>query len=259
MSTAALTKRITEMSPRLLARIAGLLYLIVILGGIFAEIFVRGRLVVHGDAAATAHNILAHETLFRSGFAVELFYCAACNIPIIVIFYNLFKVVNRNITLLMVFFDLVTTAIESVSLLAHYAPLILLGGGHHLGAFTAEQLQAWAYVCLELFEYGFAISLVFFGFDCLAMGYLIFRSTFLPRFIGVLLAIEGLGYLVNSFALFLAPALQSRIFPYFMATGIAEVALCLWLLVMGVNVQQWKEQASAAGQPPSIAVAVGRL
>jgi len=246
MSTAVVTDRITA-SPRLYARIAGGLYLIVIVGGTFAEIFVRGRLIVHGDAAATAHNILAHELLYRLGFAVELFYCAACNVPITVIFYNLFKVVNRNVTLLMVFLDLVVTAIESISLLAHYAPLILLGGGHHLSAFTAEQLQAAAYISVQLFEHGFAISLVFFGLDCLVMAYLIFRSKFLPRTLGVLLAIEGLGYLINSFALFLAPALQARIFPYFMATGIAEVALCLWLLVMGVNAQRWKEQATVVG------------
>jgi hypothetical protein len=145
----------------------------------------------------------------------------------------------------MVFLDLVVTAIESVSLLAHYAPL-LLGGGRHLSAFTAEQLHAAAYMSLQLFEHGFAISLVFFGFDCLAMAYLIFRSRFLPRTLGVLLAIEGLGYLINGFTLFLAPELQPRIFPYFMATGIAEVALCLWLLMMGVNEQRWKDQASAA-------------
>jgi hypothetical protein len=102
-------------------------------------------------------------------------------------------------------------------------------------------------VSLQLFEHGFAIALVFFGFDCLAMAYLIYKSTFLPRIIGVLLAIEGLGYLTNSFTLFLAPAWQPRVFPYFSVTAIAEIALCLWLLVMGVNVQRWKEQASAAG------------
>jgi hypothetical protein len=97
-----------------------------------------------------------------------------------------------------------------------------------------------------LFEHGLAICLVFFGFDCLTLAYLILRSTFFPRLIGVLLAIEGLGYLINSFALFLAPGLQARIFPYFVTTGIAEVSLCLWLLVMGVNVPRWKEQAIAA-------------
>ena len=98
-------ERIAEASPRLKARIAGLLYLIIIVGGIFAEIFVRGRLVVHGDAAATAHNIVTHELLYRLGFAAEIFYCA-CNVPLILIFYDLFKVVNRSAALLVVFFSL---------------------------------------------------------------------------------------------------------------------------------------------------------
>ena len=204
-----MSERITEVSPRVQARIAGFLYLIVIVGGIFAELFVRGRLVVHGDAAATAHNIVTHELLFRSGFAVELFYCAFCNIPILLIFYNLFKVVNKNVALLMVFFDLVTTAIESFSLLFHFAPLVFLSGGHSMSAFTAEQLQAAAYISVQLFEHGFAISLVFFGFDCLVTAYLILRSSFLPRILGVLLAIEGLGYLINSFTALSRPCATS--------------------------------------------------
>ena len=233
--------------PRLYARIAGGLYLIVIVGGIFSELFVRGHLVVHGDAAATAHNIQAHELLYRLGFVVELFYCA-CNVPLILILYNLFKVVNKNLALMMVFFAFVTDAIEGVSLLAHFAPLLLLGGGHYLSAFTTEQLQSAAYLSVQLFEHGFAICLVFFGFDCLTMACLIIHSKFLPRLIGMLLAIEGLGYLINSFSLFLAPKLQARIFPYFTATAIAEIALCLWLIVMGVDVQRWHEQADAAGR-----------
>ena len=247
MSTSVMTDRVTQAWPRLYARIAGALYLIVIVGGIFAEIFVRGRLVVHGDAAATAHNIQAHELLYRLGFVVEVFYCV-CNVPLILILYNLFKVVNKNVALMMVFFAFVVDAIESVCLLAHFAPLLLLGAGHYLTAFTAEQLQAAAYLSVQLFEHGFAICLVFFGFDCLTMAYLIVHSKFLPRLIGVLLAIEGLGYLINSFSLFIAPALQARIFPYFTPTAIAEVALCLWLLVMGVDVQRWNEQADAAGR-----------
>jgi hypothetical protein len=245
MSLAEVSHRIHKTSPQVQARIAGVLYLIVIGGGIFAELFVRGRLVVHGDAAATAHNILAHPMLYRLGFAVELFYCV-CNVPLTVIFYNLFKVVNRNVALMMVILDLLTNTIESISLLFHFAPLLLLGG-HYLTAFTAEQLQGASYISIELFEHGFAICLVFFGFDCMAMAYLIYKSTFLPRFIAILLAIEGLGYLVNSFALFLAPALQPRIFPYFAPTAIAEILLCLWLIVMGVNVQRWTEKSKAAG------------
>jgi hypothetical protein len=245
MSAALMADPSNAAWPRFYARIAGGLYLFVIVGGIFAEIMVRGRLVVHGDAAATAHQIQAHQLLYRFGFVVEVLYCA-CNIPLTLIFYKLFKVVNKNVALMMVFFDIVVNAIESISLLAHFAPLVFLGGGSYLNAFTAEQLQAAAYLSIVLFEHGFAICLVFFGFDCFTMAYLIVNSKFFPRFIGVLLAIEGAGYLINSFALFLAPALQARIFPYFAATAIAEVLLALWLLVMGVNVQRWMEQAAAA-------------
>ncbi len=178
-------------SPQIYARTAGLLYLVVIAGGIFAEIMVRGRLVVSGDAAATAHNIMAHELLYRLGFAAEVFYCA-CNVPLILIFYRLFKPVNRNLTLLVVIFSIIGTAVESASLLAHFAPLIFLGGGHQLSAFSAGQLQDFAYTSLQLFKYGFSVALVFFGFYCITMGFLIFRSTFLPRIIGILLAFQGL-------------------------------------------------------------------
>ena len=247
MNAAVLTDGNTETSPRLQARMAGFLYLIVIVAGLFAEIFVREALTVSGDAAATARNILAHELRFRLGFAAELI-AGACNIPLAVIFYNLFRVVNRSLAWAVVFFTLVGTAIGGVVLLSHFAPLILLKGGGYLSVFKPEQLQAGAYMSLRLQSIGFAIALVFFGFYCLALGTLIFRSTFFPRIIGVLLAIEGAGYLINSFLLFLAPGLQARIFPYFMATGIGEVALCLWLFVMGVNVQRWKEQAGVAGE-----------
>jgi hypothetical protein len=204
MSTGAATDRVREAWPQLYARIAGGLYLIVIVGGIFAEIFVRGRLVVHGDAAATAQNIQAHELLYRSGFVVEVFYCA-CNIPLAVIFYKLFKVVNKNVALMMLFFDLVSNTIESVSILAHFAPLVLFRGGHYLNAFTTEQLQAAAYFSIQLFEHGFAICLVFFGFDCFTMAYLIVNSKFFPRPIGVLLGIGAWGISSTASRSFLRP------------------------------------------------------
>jgi Domain of unknown function (DUF4386) len=243
---AKMTARGTETSPSFRARIAGLLYLAVIAGGVFAEFYVRGRLIVHGDAAATAHNIVAHALLYRLGFATELFYCACCNVPITLIFYSLFKIVNRNAALLVVFFSLVGTTLESLSLLGHFAPLILLGGEHALSALTTEQLQASAYVSLQLFDYGFGIALVFFAFYDLSLGYLIFRSTFLPRIIGVLLGIEGLCYLANSFAAFLAPAVEARVAGFLELSAVAELFLCLWLLVMGLNDERWNAQASAA-------------
>jgi hypothetical protein len=245
VATGTMANRFTPAWPQLYARIAGALYLIVIVGGTFAELFVRARLVVPGDAAATAHGIHVHELLFRLAFVVEVLYCA-CNVPLILILYNLFKVVSKNVALMMALFAFAADAIESVSLLAHFAPLELLGYGHYLRAFTVEQLEAAAYFSVQLFEQGFAISLVFFGFNCLTMAYLIVHSRFFPRIIGILLAIEGLGYLINSFSLFLAPAMQARIFPYFSATAIAEVALCVWLLAKGVNVERWREQAGIA-------------
>ena len=242
MSTMAVTGRVAEVSPRVKARIAGVLYLIIIVGGIFAQIGVRGRLVVNGDAAATAQNIIAHELLYRLGFAVEVF-TLLCNIPINIILYDLFKVVNKKMAMVLLFFATVGTAVEGVSVLAHYAPLVLLGKGSYLVAFTTAQLQAASYMSLQMFDYGFMIALSFFGFFCISLSYLIFRSTFFPRVIGGLLAIQGTLYLTNSFAHFVSPPVGDQVFPFLALSGIAEVSFCLWLLVVGLNVQRWKEQA----------------
>lgn len=228
--------------PNKAARIAGGLYLVNISTGMFAILFVRGALFVQGDAAATAANIMAHQMRFRLGFVSELI-TTLTSLPISIIFYYLFRVVNKKLTLMMVFFDIVVTAIEATVLLNHFAPLLILQAGPYASAFTQTQLQAQAYLYLQMQDIGLDISLAFFGFDCLVTAYLIYKSTFLPRILGVLLAIEGIGYLINSFTLFLAPALQARIFPYFVATGLAELALALWLLIIGVNVARWNDQA----------------
>jgi hypothetical protein len=231
------------LSPRTKARIAGFLYLIVIVGGIFAQIGVRARLVVSGDAAATANNILAHELLYRLGFAVEVFYLL-CNVPINIIFYDLFKVVSRKVALLMMFFATIGTAIEGMSLLAHYAPLIFLAKRSYLAVFTTAQLQAASYASLQMFDYGYMIALAFFGVFCISLAYLIFQSTFFPRVIGGLLAIQGTLYLTNSFAHFISPAVGDRVFPFLAISGIAEISVCLWLLLVGLNEGRWREQAA---------------
>jgi hypothetical protein len=241
MSTGEMTERIAEVSPRFRARIAGVFYLLVFLLGGFA-LFASGRLVVSGDAAATATNILAHEPLFRLGWAFNLI-TTACYIAVTALFYDLFKPVNRSLSLLAAFFSLVGCAIYALSSLFDLAPLVVLGGAQYLSVFKVEQLQALALMFLKLYGQGFNISLVFFGFYCPLIGYLIFRSAFLPRILGVLMAFAGLGYLT-----FLAPPLANYLSPYILAPGIiGEGALTLWLLVMGVNEQRWKEQASAAG------------
>lgn len=237
-------------SPQRYARIAGVLYLVVIVAGLFAEMFVREPLVVPHQAAATARNILANELRFRLGFAAELVGCL-CNVPLALIFYELFKVVSRRVTMLAVFFSLVGTAIESLDLLNHFSALIFLQAVPGLGVDQAA-MQAQAYLALARQSVGFAIALTYFGCFCLSLGHLIFRSGFLPRFIGVLLAVEGVCYLANSFALFLAPEIAPVVFQVLMASAIAEVVLCLWLLIRGVNVARWWERAErslAAARP----------
>src|SRR6266699_2399364 len=127
-------------------------------------------------------------------------------------------------------------------------PLVALGGAHELSAFNAGQLQALALTFLKLHSQGYNISLVFSGFYCLLIGYLIFRSTFLPRVLGVLMAVAGLCYMPYGFATFLSPEFAAGLFPWVMMPGAGELLLALWLLVIGVNVQRWEEQARSALQ-----------
>jgi Domain of unknown function (DUF4386) len=239
MSTGGMTGRVAEASPRFKARIAGVLYLLEGSGPVFLRI-ILSRLVVSGNAAATATNILANEQLFRLVFASSLI-SVAFHIAYTLLFYELFKPVNRSFSLLAAFFSLVACAIQAFAALFQLAPLLVLGGGGSLGAFTVEQLQALALLFLNLRAQVFNIYLIFFGFWLILISYLIFRSTFLPRIIGVLLAFDGLGWLT-----FLSPPLASYLYPY-IAAAFGEIPLVLWLLVVGVNVQRWKEQASAAG------------
>lgn len=238
-----MTTHVAGISPQKAARIAGVLYLIIIAGGLFAEVFVRQQVIVFGDPAATARSILEHELLYRLGFAVHLIYLA-CALPLALIFYDLFRRVNGNIALLALVVNLVAITVESVNLLNHFAPLRILAA-EGLNAPNAEHLQDLAYVFVRLFASGFGISLTFFGLFCLLIGYLIFRSGFLPRILGVLMAVAGLCYLTNSFSVFIAPGFAALLFPYILLPClVAELSLALWLVVMGVNVRKWEEKAT---------------
>ncbi len=243
MSTALVTNNVGETSPRPKARIAGVLYLLTILTGIFAQMFVSGRLVVDGDAAATATNILTHRSLFELGFTVYLIEMA-CQIAITALFYDLLKPAGSSISLLAALLGLAGCVIKTFSRLFYIAPLFVLGGAHYLAVFSPEQLQALALLFLKVNDHGAAIALVFFGFYALLTGYLILRSTFLPRFLGVLSVLGGLGWLT-----FLNQPLGYRLFPYIAVLGIlGAVVLIVWLLVFGVNEQRWKEQASTCSE-----------
>lgn len=240
MSTAVMTERIKEYSPRLMARITGALYLITILTGIFSAGYVSGKLVVNADAAATATNILAHRGLFQLAFAVYLIEMA-CQIAITALFYDLLKPAGRSVSLVAAFLGLTGGIIKTLSRLFFIAPLFILGGAHYLTVFSAEQLQALALLFLKVNDRGAGIALVFFGFYAILTGYLIIKSTFLPRILGVLSVFGGFGWLT-----FLYPPLGGRLFPFIAIFAIlGATSLIFWLLVFGVNEQRWKEKAGA--------------
>jgi hypothetical protein len=241
VNEAVTTVRIREWSPRLLARMTGAFYLLTILTGVFAQGFVSTRLVVPGDAAATATHILTHESLFRLGFAVYLVEMA-CQITMTVLFYDLLTPVSRRVSLLAAAFGFTGCVIKILSRLFFFAPLLVLGGAHYLSVFTAEQLQALALLFLRVNYQAETMAMVFFGLYALVKGYLVFRSTFLPRILGVLSAVGGVGWLT-----YLYEPLATRLLPYILAAGLVGAASSiLWLLVFGVNERRWKEQASAA-------------
>ncbi len=240
-----MTDRTVETSPQLYARIGGVLYLIIIVIGLFDEAFVRSRIIVSGDAAATAANISSLESLWRFGIAAE-FFLLICAVALTLIFFLLLRPVSRELALLVVFFNLVSLAVEAAVQMYLLGALFPLGKADYLRAFEPHQLNALASLSVKLHSYGFGVALIFFGCACLILGYLIFRSGFLPKAVGVLMQIAGLSYLTHSFALILAPNFAHRIFPAILVPAfVGEASLCLWLLVKGVNVEKWEEKASA--------------
>ena len=228
-------------STNKLARAAGFLYLIMILAGGFAEAFVRQGLTVYGDAAATAHNILASEQMYRFGFVADLV-TLICGTILSLIFYILFKPVNKNLSLLALIFGRIAGAVMAVNLLNQLAPLLLLHNSSYLKAFTIEQLQTLSLFFLNLQSQGYNISLLLFAFYFPIIGWLVYKSNFLPRILGVLYTMAGLGYLINSLAWFLVPHLAAYLFPYILLPAfIGEVSMSMWLLIKGVKVQKTQE------------------
>lgn len=233
-----------ETSPQVFARIGGWLYLFIILAGIFAELFVKDKLIVSGDATATANSIMGSELLFRSSVSVELVWLV-CAVALTLILYVLLRPVSNNLALLSAFFNLVSIAVEAVTTLSYFAVLIVNGGAGYLKAFDPNQLHALSYLALKLYDYGFGITLVFFACCLFINGSLIYRSDYFPKTIGVLLMIGSLSYLTNSFVLFLAPAIAATIFPILLLAFIGEASFCVWLIVKGVDLARWEARAGS--------------
>ncbi len=241
MNTTATIGRPADMSPQTKARLVGLLLLITMVGGVFAQGFIAGSLIVSGDATATANNILTHEPLYRLAFAIYLIEMA-CQIAMTVLLYDLLKPVSKTGSALAAAFGLIGCTIKTLARLFFFAPLLILGGAHYLSVFDPTQLQALAFFSLRVNYTVETIAMVFFGLNTLVTGYLVFRSTFLPRALGVVSVVGGLGWL-----LYLYEPLALRLESWIVGTGvIGALAMVLWLLVKGVNEQRWEEQANAA-------------
>lgn len=226
-----------EDSPQLYARIAGILYLLIIVAGIFGELLVRNKLLVYGDANATANNIMKSELLWRMGISADLI-MHICDLPVMIILYYLLRPVSKKLALLNLSFNLIQTAVLVANKLNLLAALFFLGDAEYLKSFSTEQLHALSYLSIKLHDFGFGIGLIFFGFVCLIEGYLLFKSNYFPKTIGVLMSIAGICYLTNSFALLLVPQLSSIVL--LMPCLIAELSFSLWLIFKGVNLPIWK-------------------
>ena len=233
-----------EHSPQRFARCSGVLYLAIIVLGSFGEMFVRATLVISGDPTATANAIAGSPLLWRAGIVGDLL-MQVLDVP--VIFYLLLKPVSKSLALFATLINLVQTAVLVANKLNLVLPLFLLKDIRYLNAFSPEQLNVLAYLAIQAHSYGFAIGLIFFGVACLVRAYLIYKSGYFPKILGVLMFGAGLSYLTNSVALLLVPSFAALIFPAILAPAlVAELSLSLWLIAKGINVAKWKHRVALA-------------
>ena len=232
-----MTDRIADISPRKAARVAGVLYLLVIIAGIFAHLIVRASLIVTGDAAATAKNIMDSELLFRLGFVSDII-AMMCWFLLGFALYVLLKPVNKNLALLMVLSFLAGVPIMMLNLLNHFAALLLLSGDNYLTVFTTDQLHAQVLFYLNLHEHGYIISAIFTSFCLLPLGYLVLKSGYFPRVLGVLLIIGPIFGLIDHFAVFLFPSFADFSMLVTLPLTIAEFSTCGWLLLKGAKIPE---------------------
>jgi len=229
------------MSPKTLARTTGGLSLLLLLGGIVAQGVIANGLVVPRDAVATANNIPAQPKLYAFGYTMFLIEMAA-QVAMTTLFYVLLRPVDRTAALLALVFGLVGATIKTVARAFYYAPLLVLGGAGYLTVFDASQLQALSLLLVKINNQTANMSLVFLGLSTFFQGYLIIKSAFLPRFLGVVSIVSGLGWLV-----YVYPALGSALFYYLIVLAMLGVLLTSgWLLVRGVDEQRWREQAQVS-------------
>jgi hypothetical protein len=236
----------THASPGATARIAGGLWILCIAAGMFAELFVRSTLIVSGDATATAANILASEPLFRLGIVADLV-SAGAYIATTLLLYALFRPVGPTLSLCAALLGIAGSTIMIINLPNLLGALVTLQDADMLAAFGAEQTQAMAMLSLRFHAIGYTMSIIVFAAHLLLLGWLVLRSTFLPRILGILLAIAWLCWTINTILVLLSPPAASALYPFILLPSlVAEGGLALWLLLMGVNADAWRAQAGMA-------------
>lgn len=228
-------------SIKKVARITGILFLVMILIGPFSMMYVPSQLVMPDDATATAGNILASEPLFKLGIIGHLIILLA-DMGVALLLYVILKPVNRTIALFAAALRLIMVGMRGINLINYFIVLELLHGSQFMGVFGMNQLHALVMTFLNAFNYGLDLDMVFFSFHLLMIGYLIFRSGFFPNILSVLLIIAFFGYLsINASSLFF-PGYENTITNIFtIPNAISELALMLWLLIKGVDVEKWEQ------------------
>jgi hypothetical protein len=217
------------------ARVAGLLYLLASIIGFFCLAYVPGKLIVSGDATATANRIRASETLLRLGIASELI-AFTIFIFVVLALYRLFKAVSEKHAVAMATLLLISIPISLLNLLNEIAALVLVSGAGFLSAFEKGQLDALAYMFLRLHGQGFIVAQVFWGLWLFPFGILVIRSGFIPRFLGYLLFIAASGYLASSFTSLLLPSYRHLVDQFAMVLEAGELPIIFWLLIWGAKV-----------------------
>jgi Domain of unknown function (DUF4386) len=224
------------------ARMAGVLFLISLVAGGFGEAYVPSKLIVANNAAATVANITNFNFMYRLGFAAFMIE-SLCDVTLALILYALLKPVNKQLSLLAAFFGLMATATFALAELIYFAPVVILRGESYLNTFSPDQLQALVLLSLRFSLYAGMLTTAYYGMGWLVRSYLMFRSGYLPKFLGVLMAIGGAGFVVRNFLLILAPAYASDVFLILMMPG--GLIMTGWFLVKGVNVSEWNATVKA--------------
>ncbi|MCK5675365.1 MAG: DUF4386 domain-containing protein [Spirochaetales bacterium] len=233
-----------EINPKKTARIAGLLYMLLIPLGVFGMLYVPKTLFVPGDIAATVSNIMTNQMLYRISIVSALL-TQVVQIFVVLYLYKVLKPVNKTHALYMVVLILVAVPIAMLNELNQFAVLLLLNGPDFLTFFTSDQTQTLVGLFLDLRQSGIFIAEIFWGLWLFPMGYLVFKSGYLPRIIGVLLIVACFGYLIDSFMFFFVPDFGITFSEF---TFLGELLMILWLLIKGVNVEEWEKQVLKSGR-----------